>query len=340
MTRKRFSREDLVESMKGLAKLLGRTPRARDADAHPDVLTAKTYINRFGSWLEALEAADLRPDSRQTGYDRETLLSHLQDLAESLGRTPTKADLYAANGASPPTYESHFGSWPQAIREAGLEPGGRFKRYDRAELLDILRELAGELGHTPSTAELSEREDLPSAGTYRYRFGRWNAALREAGLPPLQINRGPGDAREGQEGISGEVTTPAGNLEVPQPTYGKGRRPLCSIEEDYSGRRVTAFQFEGHTRRAASWTGAAAELFSLLCDGHRQDFEETAVTIVGQKRRYFVHDFRKLRKPAQIRGTNLFFETNLPANMLVKLCYTVIERMGFDRSALSFETEG
>jgi hypothetical protein len=53
-----------------------------------------------------------------------------------------------------------------------------------------------------------------------------------------------------------------------------------------------------------------------------------------------VHDFRKLRKPARIRGTNLFFETNLPANMLVKLCYTVIERMGFDRSVLSFETEG
>jgi len=336
MARKRYSDQDLIEALKALAEFLGRTPRTRDANGHPDVPTAATYIKRFGSWQEALEAADIPPHSgRKNVYDRGTLLSHLQELAESLGRRPTTDDLRATDGPWPETYRRRFGNWRQALQEAGLELEDRFEQYDRDELLDILRELAEELGHTPSIAELWEREDLPAPTTYKYRFGRWSVALREAGLPPWRIKRGPG--RTGHQGIPGETTTPA---DGPEPTHGKGRQPLCSIEDNHTGRTVTAFEFEGRIRRAASWTGAAAELFSLLCEADRQGFEEAAVTVVGQKWPYFARDLRMLREPARIRGTDLFFEANLGAHMLAKICYTVIERMGFDRSVLSFETEG
>jgi hypothetical protein len=193
-----YEQTELLDILRQLAAEVGHAPRAYEADTHPDVPTARTYINHFGSWLEALEAADLRPDGRQTGYDRGTLLSHLQDLAESLGRAPTRGELHEAGGPTVPVYESHFGSWPQALREAGLELGRRFKRYDRAELLDILRELAGELGHTPSTAELWDRKSLPSPATYQNHFGRWNAALKEAGLQLLQVNNGLEDVGAGR----------------------------------------------------------------------------------------------------------------------------------------------
>jgi hypothetical protein len=73
-----------------------------------------------------------------------------------------------------------------------LEPRDNSK-YDRAELLDILQELAEELGHTPSTAELREREDLPAPSTFVYRFGRWNAALEEAGLTPQHVMKSTRD---------------------------------------------------------------------------------------------------------------------------------------------------
>jgi hypothetical protein len=334
-----YDRTELLDILRQLAAEVGHTPRACEADTHPDVPTANTYINHFGSWLEALEAADLPPDGRQTGYDRVTLLSHLQDLAESLGRAPTRGELHEAGGPTVPVYESHFGSWPQALREAGLEFGRRFKRYDRDELLDILKELAEELGHTPSTSELWEREDLPSPATYQNHFGRWNAALREAGLPSLRVSRRPRDAREEQEGLTGKVTGSTRHVDGPTAGRGDRRQPLCSIEEDYTGRRVTAFMFDGNRHRAASWTGAAAELFGVLCAHDRQQFEETAVTIAGYRYPYFAHDFRRLRKPARIRGTDMFFDASLNANMSAKLCYTVIERMGFDRSVLSFETE-
>jgi hypothetical protein len=140
-----------------------------------------TYVKRFGSWSSALEAADVPLDPTNTGYDRETLLEHLRDLAETLGKTPSLTELEAADGPSSKPYRSHFGSWSAALTEAGLELRPPNQRYEREELLDILRGLAEELGRAPSMAELRERNNLPSPSTYKYRFGRWNAALKEQG---------------------------------------------------------------------------------------------------------------------------------------------------------------
>ncbi|MGD2165638.1 MAG: hypothetical protein PVH50_08915 [Anaerolineae bacterium] len=133
-------------------------------------------------------------------------------------------------------------------------------------------------------------------------------------------------------------TVPAGAHEPERTETGKGR-VLVSIDEDYTGRTITAFGFEGRTYDAGTWKGAAVRLFSLLCRRDRQDFEEAALTIVGRKRPYFTHGKAELRQPARIPDTDLFFEANLSANSMVKLCYTVIGKMGLDRSVLGFEAE-
>ncbi|MGD2148341.1 MAG: hypothetical protein PVH41_16735 [Anaerolineae bacterium] len=48
------------------------------------------------------------------------------------------------------------------------------RRYESEELREVVRELARELGHTPSIAELQARKDLPSPRTIEDRHGRWN----------------------------------------------------------------------------------------------------------------------------------------------------------------------
>lgn len=118
------------------------------------------------------------------GYERDTLLEHLRALAEELGRTPTCGDVEAADGPCGRTYATHFGSWKAALVEAGLEMKRRNRHYDKDEVLEIVRDLAAELGQAPVMADLWDRDDLPSPSAYRYRFGRWHAALREAGLTP------------------------------------------------------------------------------------------------------------------------------------------------------------
>ncbi len=65
------------------------------------------------------------------------------------------------------TYVSHFASFSAAVAQARLEQEAAGNRC------------AGEeRGHTPTMAELWERERPPGPSTYEYRFGGWNDALR------------------------------------------------------------------------------------------------------------------------------------------------------------------
>lgn len=193
MARQRYSREWLIEALQGLAARLGHTPTQVEADAEPGFPTHTTYVNHFGSWSAALEAAGLPLNPRVVGYDRETLLEMLEQLATDLGRTPTTGDLARRGLPCSVTYARHFGSWPAALAEIGLEPKAGNTRYGREELLDILRTLDKRLGRPPSQAELSRRENLPHPSTYKQRFGSWNKALEAAGLRP----RYPRGGREG-----------------------------------------------------------------------------------------------------------------------------------------------
>jgi hypothetical protein len=100
------------------------------------------------------------------------LLSHLKELAQQLGKTPSKKDIAAARKASYDTYYAHFGSLRNAQIEAGLVPteSGVKKRYSDDDLLNHLKELAQQLGRTP------KQKDITAAGkinikAYNYHFG-------------------------------------------------------------------------------------------------------------------------------------------------------------------------
>jgi hypothetical protein len=155
MARKPQMRDYLIERLQALAARLGRTPFQREVDADADSPCRVTYVRRFGSWHAALKAAGLPPNRPAAPYDRERLLEALRQLADRLGRAPTKAEVDRQGVACAVTYANHFGSWTAALAEIGLQPKGS-KLYEREELLSVLRDLAEELGHPPFQAELWE----------------------------------------------------------------------------------------------------------------------------------------------------------------------------------------
>lgn len=116
-------------------------------------------------------------------------------------------------------------------------------------------------------------------------------------------------------------------------------RVLCPIDKDYTGRTITAVEFEGRSCEVSTWKAAAVELFTVLHNRDGKGFERAALSIVGRKRPYFTHDDSELRQAARLPDTELFFEANLSANSIVKLCHTVIDKMGLNRSTLTFRTE-
>jgi len=169
--------ETLVVAVQALAARLGKTPTVVDmherGNFHPE-----TYVERFGSWGTALEAADLDPDdmgSKQyTDYE---LLDELHRLAEKLGRSPTRYDLDEHGKYSYKTYQNRFGSWNDAKTEAMLET----EKIPEERLLHELRRLADEVDGIPSVTDM---EEYGAHGhvTYYRRFGSWMEALEEADL--------------------------------------------------------------------------------------------------------------------------------------------------------------
>ena len=113
-------------------------------------------------------------------YTKEDLIKILQDLAQELGRVPIATDLrHRRDLPSLNTYIYHFSYWNKALEAADLNVS--YKHYTNNELIVLLKELAEKLGRVPTFDDL-KKSDLPSHTTYFERFGKYNNALKEAGL--------------------------------------------------------------------------------------------------------------------------------------------------------------
>jgi len=121
------SNAELLDTLRDLADELGRPPTVQELLARPGLPAPAAYVNRFGSWSSALEAAGLETIYRRPpAYTDEQLLQALRDLAAKLGRTPTGREMQARRDLpSPRTCQIRFGSWNRALEAAGLEPKRR-----------------------------------------------------------------------------------------------------------------------------------------------------------------------------------------------------------------------
>ena len=122
---------------------------ARDPETklHP-----QTVIEHFGTWNSAKRAAGLLPRRFLT---REELLGQLRELGEELGRVPKASDL-AKRRAMPSVslYAHTFGSFSEALREAGYDVPRSEERLERAIAQGAA--LARRIGRLPKMADWAQ----------------------------------------------------------------------------------------------------------------------------------------------------------------------------------------
>jgi hypothetical protein len=159
--RRRYTDDEILEELRAAAKRLGRSPTMREFAQDPEArVHPQTVIEHFGTWNAAKRAAGLFPRRFLT---REELLEQLRLLGEDLGRTPTARDL-TARGRSLPSqslYAHTFGSFGNALREAGFEVLQGEERLERA--VEQGAELARRLGRLPKMADWKEARQADSA---------------------------------------------------------------------------------------------------------------------------------------------------------------------------------
>jgi hypothetical protein len=119
----------------------------REFDADPrTAVHPQTVIDRFGTWNDAKRRAGLVPRRFATRAD---LVRQLRELGEELGRLPTAKDLDARRKRMPSKslYWHTFGSFAQALREAGFDVPVGEERLERAIAQGVA--LAVSLGRLP-----------------------------------------------------------------------------------------------------------------------------------------------------------------------------------------------
>jgi hypothetical protein len=84
------------------------------------------------------------------------ILEDIQRVAEELGRPPKHEEYKKFGQFSPSTAERKFGSWNEAVLEAGLEPH-RHTNVSREDILEDIERVTEELGRKPKLSELNER---------------------------------------------------------------------------------------------------------------------------------------------------------------------------------------
>jgi len=159
--RRRYTDDQILDELRRSARRLGRSPTMREFDADPETgLHPQTVIDRFGTWNEAKRRAGLVPRRFTT---REDLLGLLRELGEELGRTPTTRDLDERRKRMPSKslYWHTFGSFGEALREAGFDVPVGDERFERALAQGAV--LARTLGRLPRFQDWKEAR-LSDAG--------------------------------------------------------------------------------------------------------------------------------------------------------------------------------
>ncbi|MBN2423007.1 hypothetical protein JXB41_07310 [Candidatus Woesearchaeota archaeon] len=118
---RRYTKEQLIHFLKKLSKELKKTPTADDINKKKKYPCSSTYVNRFGSWNNALKQAGLKLNIF-FHYNKKELIDNLKQIYKELGRVPKSKDIKGKKWmASYSTYKKYFGSWNNALNKAGIK---------------------------------------------------------------------------------------------------------------------------------------------------------------------------------------------------------------------------
>ena len=172
-----ISKQDLLEELHRVADELETIPTSEQFNA-AGRYSVSAYQTQFGSWTAALTAAFDDATATTERHSRDALLTELRRIAEEYGSPPRFRDMDAHGQYAARTYVDRFGSWNDAVVEAGLEPRSSGTLTDAALLADLQR-LRAELGSRPTPQDV-RNHGTHAVATYQRRFGSWSDAVTAA----------------------------------------------------------------------------------------------------------------------------------------------------------------
>lgn len=111
--------------------------------------------------------------------------------------------------------------------------------------------------------------------------------------------------------------------------------PIIS-DNMYANKSISSFSFKEERYEVRSWKDMLIQVCNIMLATHRDRFEYV-LNLKGRKRPYFTKNSNELRAPININETDIYIETNLSANSIVKLSIEIISLFGYTKEDISIE---
>jgi sulfur relay (sulfurtransferase) DsrC/TusE family protein len=129
-----YTKNELLQILVDFEKEYSRCPTQKDFISNSKFPDPSTYSNNFDSWSNALELARIDTKEHGNKYTERELLDFIIDFYNINGKNPTTKDFNRLPGyPDSSTYRQRFGSWPNAIKKAGLTPKRETPRKYKTE---------------------------------------------------------------------------------------------------------------------------------------------------------------------------------------------------------------
>lgn len=177
--------EDYKKIIRNYVKEHGRTPTKKDFDDNIYLPDTRTIERKFGkTWNKILVDLGYEPNIRMNDFSdmtNEEILSMVKSELERIGSTTIVDYMNNRNDFAPSVrfLTDRLGmKWNEILKILGFEVN--VEQRSKEEWLQLLKDVAADLGKTPSVNDLV-RYGLNDT-VYKLNFGTWNNAIREAGL--------------------------------------------------------------------------------------------------------------------------------------------------------------
>lgn len=171
------TKAEVIDDIRAVVHQLGKKTLTQDEYKRYGKFSPSLARQRFGSWLQAVAAAGLQCQRKNTKIPSDKLIPDLKRVASLLGKSSVTQQEYKDHGkyGSAPLVR-HFGGWLEALKAAGLKKTREY-RVSNEEYYKNLEVLWEKLGRQPYYREIKKPFSKYCAGAYERRFGSWRNAL-------------------------------------------------------------------------------------------------------------------------------------------------------------------
>jgi len=120
-------------------------------------------------------------------------------------------------------------------------------------------------------------------------------------------------------------------------TSGTAEYRITKKHEGYEGKTIKSFTFNGRTEHVRNWEDVLINLCGFFAANHQKDFEKV-LWISGENKTYFSRYQDQLRIPEKIKKTDIFVETKLIPDEIVKTAKALIAEFGYRQDSLKITT--